>query len=558
MGGLAGFNSGTIKDSYAAGAVTGASGSQYLGGLVGSNVGTIHNTYSTGLVTANGALNVGGFLGRTTVAIVNSFFDTDSSGQSFAVGDNSANTDVTAATTPQLTSQSFILAHAPTAPTFDFTNNWTTVGDTLTPQLIGLPPTALPNGSGPLDTISGTAYLDQGTTFSAGVLIEFISGGSVLGSTTTDSSGNFHLQHQRHRAGAWPPAHRCHGQGQHLLSGGCPCVISGIDLWGNTVRVTGDAASNASLATTIGSLPLAANGFSIPWPAAHSPPRREKTFSSYNNYDAEGNITARGSFITDSASMLTGSAAVTLTGSDVSMGGTFNRTGALTVASTTGAVTIHAWARHRSPATASGLTVNSAQAVLVSETYLSIGTGGVTMTGTGYTSTVDTNGEANGINFLNASITSAGALSLTGTAGYTSNGNGGLIRRAGRIYCTDGQTPVAAQRDGQCEPDHQRHLQFQNITSSSLLTGVLSSQNVGNASNIVSVTDGRLVINGTVSQGSTTADSKGVYLDNGPTVQATGAGLVTITGTESAANAVNRTGIDNQGSTVSVVNGALN
>ena len=48
LGGLVGHNGGTISSAYATGAV---SGSRYVGGLVGSNGGTITNTYASGAVT---------------------------------------------------------------------------------------------------------------------------------------------------------------------------------------------------------------------------------------------------------------------------------------------------------------------------------------------------------------------------------------------------------------------------------------------------------------------------------------------------------------------------
>jgi hypothetical protein len=59
---------------------------------------------------------------------------------------------VTGATTTQLESQTYILANAPTLPTWNFATVWTTYGGTETPQLIGL--SAIPvqgtgSGSGP-------------------------------------------------------------------------------------------------------------------------------------------------------------------------------------------------------------------------------------------------------------------------------------------------------------------------------------------------------------------------------------------------------------------------
>ncbi len=65
-GGLVGNNVGTISDSYTTGSVTGgALGIQSLGGLAGRNTGTISNSYSTAAVTPNGLSSdiVGGLVG---------------------------------------------------------------------------------------------------------------------------------------------------------------------------------------------------------------------------------------------------------------------------------------------------------------------------------------------------------------------------------------------------------------------------------------------------------------------------------------------------------------
>ncbi|MBW2991731.1 hypothetical protein KY345_00755, partial [Candidatus Woesearchaeota archaeon] len=75
IGGLVGDNNhGNVINSYATGTVTGTGGSS-VGGLVGmsSNYGTVSNSYATGIVT--GASNVGGLLGYNvgSVTISNSY-----------------------------------------------------------------------------------------------------------------------------------------------------------------------------------------------------------------------------------------------------------------------------------------------------------------------------------------------------------------------------------------------------------------------------------------------------------------------------------------------------
>jgi hypothetical protein len=83
IGGLVGFNGGTITDSYSATTVTGSSSG--IGGLVGWNIqGDISNTYSTGVVTGIG--EVGGLVGTNAGSIDNSFWNTETSGQSTSAG----------------------------------------------------------------------------------------------------------------------------------------------------------------------------------------------------------------------------------------------------------------------------------------------------------------------------------------------------------------------------------------------------------------------------------------------------------------------------------------
>ena len=559
VGGLIGANVGSLTNAYAAGAVTGGTS---VGGFVGENTtGTIHNAYSTGLVI--GTTSVGAFIGKEDVgggAITNTFWDTDSSGQSVGVGSGTV-AGLVAATTAQLQSQSFITAHATTAPVFDFTNVWNTAGGTLTPQLNGLPQTPLPN-SGPLDVLDGTAFSDSGgLNFSSGVLIDLISGGSVIGSTTTNGSGAFTFNVSSGALSNGVLLTDATDKGNTFYQDFSPAsTIRGIDIWGSTVRVSATAATNASLATAIGSLPMVANGINYSVAAGALTTTAGENFTILTNYTLDGNITAHGVFTTVNNTFLDGSANVNLTGTSVAMAGTFDRTGPLTITSTSGQIALTGVGDSSTPGTAAAtaLTLNSAQAVLMSNTFLAIGNGGLTATGTGYTSTTNTNGEANGINLFDTSIFSSGNISLTGTSGYTSNGNGGISSGLGVFIGTDGVTQSLISASGMANLSITGTVNS-NITSTTLLAGVLIQNDVGSASNSVSVADGRLTITGTVSQGTTTADSVGVDIESGPEVEATGAGLVTITGTESSTSATNRAGIRVAGgSNVSLVDGALN
>jgi hypothetical protein len=82
-GGLMGANTGTVNNSYSTGSVASDSGA---GGLMAANSGTVSNSYSTGSLT--GENYVGGLVGdnQGEGTVSNSFWDTETSGQSTSDG----------------------------------------------------------------------------------------------------------------------------------------------------------------------------------------------------------------------------------------------------------------------------------------------------------------------------------------------------------------------------------------------------------------------------------------------------------------------------------------
>ncbi|MET3132027.1 filamentous hemagglutinin family protein [Oxalobacteraceae bacterium GrIS 1.11] len=82
LGGLVGQNgaAGHIVNSYANGAVGGASGSDAVGGLVGANGGAVSLAYAAGQLTCHACSNVGGLAGASGGSIANSFWDVQASG----------------------------------------------------------------------------------------------------------------------------------------------------------------------------------------------------------------------------------------------------------------------------------------------------------------------------------------------------------------------------------------------------------------------------------------------------------------------------------------------
>ena len=112
VGGLAGYIYGTLSNSYATGGVTGTGN---VGGLIGSGansrsgpLGAAVNSYATGSVS--GASNVGGLVGGSGVAVTNSYWDTQTTGQATSAGG-------TGLTTPEMMTQATLTG-------FDFANTW--------------------------------------------------------------------------------------------------------------------------------------------------------------------------------------------------------------------------------------------------------------------------------------------------------------------------------------------------------------------------------------------------------------------------------------------------
>ena len=136
VGGLAGANNGSITDAYALGAVTTETGRRPVGGLVGTNDGTILRTYATGLVTAPLAFVVGGaggLVGTTTGgSIQNSFWDSDTSGQSTVAGGSPL-------TTSQFQDTSGFMALAG-AQGWNFQTTWSPPSPGNYPELYALSP----------------------------------------------------------------------------------------------------------------------------------------------------------------------------------------------------------------------------------------------------------------------------------------------------------------------------------------------------------------------------------------------------------------------------------
>lgn len=173
IGGLAGvsFFASTINNSYSSGTV---SGTNHIGGLLGglNFTSSLNNGYSTGLVSGSGTY-VGGLIGQKGSGdiITDSFWDTQTSGQSIGIGFGTS-TGVTGLTTSQIKSLTNFT-------NWDFANTWSISNGSSYPHLIwqGLD----------VQTISGSA------TGLASKTLNYAVDGVSIGNVTTDASGNFSI-----------------------------------------------------------------------------------------------------------------------------------------------------------------------------------------------------------------------------------------------------------------------------------------------------------------------------------------------------------------------------
>jgi len=157
FGGLVGYNKGAISNSYATGSVTGGaysdfvgglvgynnagvttsdiyatgsvSGTENVGGLMGYNGGTVSNSYATGSVTAapsSGFMGNGGFIGNNSGSISNSYWDTSTTGQAVGIGYGTT-TGATGLTTTQMQVAANFVGFVFTTTPSASGNNWVMV-----------------------------------------------------------------------------------------------------------------------------------------------------------------------------------------------------------------------------------------------------------------------------------------------------------------------------------------------------------------------------------------------------------------------------------------------
>ncbi|WP_221796352.1 beta strand repeat-containing protein [Aquisediminimonas sediminicola] len=137
IGGLVGYNdyNGTISNAYATGVVSGV---DKVGGLVGWNYagGMVNNAYATGVVS--GSSNVGGLVGYNPGTISNAFWDSYTTGQVNGVGNGSV-AGVAAVTSDPSQSAAANYAFKSSAYSgFDFDTIWAPASAGYHPEIYGV------------------------------------------------------------------------------------------------------------------------------------------------------------------------------------------------------------------------------------------------------------------------------------------------------------------------------------------------------------------------------------------------------------------------------------
>ncbi|WP_319411246.1 MBG domain-containing protein [uncultured Cohaesibacter sp.] len=164
VGGLVGWASeGSISYSYATGSVTGTGND--VGGLVGQGGVFISYSYATGAVSGNA--NVGGFVGNSSGVIIASYFDTDTTGTTTALG-NGTSSGVTGLTTAEFQDSDYFYTLA-SAAGWNFATDWAPSSEGYYPELYALSAVVWVTAGSTSSTYGdSTATLDAVTSYVGG------------------------------------------------------------------------------------------------------------------------------------------------------------------------------------------------------------------------------------------------------------------------------------------------------------------------------------------------------------------------------------------------------
>ncbi len=244
----------TISNSYFAGQVLGTNGAS-AGGLVGDadrNT-VIENSFVTGLVEAEGyAGALVAEVGASSVSITDSAWDTDTTGQSDAIGYTPSFYTPTVTNTGGRTTSA--MQNTLTLGSFTLDSSTWGTGSGLYPYFNW-------EYSSTPEAISGTVYSDAGTTAQSGATVSALSGGNLIGSAASGANGYYYILTSSGSLDAAGVLSYLDGESTKAAvfkDTVSAAGVSGADIWGNAFNVnTGSAAMTdvvTDLDTTIGSI----------------------------------------------------------------------------------------------------------------------------------------------------------------------------------------------------------------------------------------------------------------------------------------------------------------
>jgi filamentous hemagglutinin family protein len=202
VGGLVGHNTGIVSNVYATGA---ASASSYVGGLVGYNSpsGTVSRAFATGAVSGTIG-NIGGLAGYNDGTILTSFWDTSTSGTATGIGGGTIAGATGMTTADMMTLANFTSAtpaNGNVNPGWDFANSWYMVGGNTRPILRSEYSTSITNAHqlqliGMNETTLGASYtlannISMAELSSASGVWNTSTGFVPIGDDTTAFTGSF-------------------------------------------------------------------------------------------------------------------------------------------------------------------------------------------------------------------------------------------------------------------------------------------------------------------------------------------------------------------------------
>jgi len=210
-----------------------------------------------------------------------------------------------------------------------------TLNDTTYPNASStLNTIAYASGTGPL-LLSGTAFTDSGSSPASGVTIDLLYDGTVALTTTSSGLGAFSFTVPATDLTGGILLTDLNDNGNTFYKTSSPTSISGIDLWGNTLRILANTVSNTALAQVAGSLTGVGINYAVSGANLTTNPGVSMSVLSNTAYTLDGNITTTGALSTSAGSTLSTSlGSVTITANSMALGGSISSPGTVNFQST--------------------------------------------------------------------------------------------------------------------------------------------------------------------------------------------------------------------------------